>query len=132
MHPYSAIAIWWIVLLIIKHPKRKNFFFKWWNLNKSLQKKYTSKQFISLLFGKFTNLVTFYVQTYVPVCGFLFFQTSPFLLSLTHVMVRKTLFLGQIFEMEILMNLYVLRSPESENDIFSVWSMCLCLCLLSA
>ena len=34
-----------------------------------------------------------------------------FLLSLKHAMVEKVLFLGQIFEMEILMDLYVLRCP---------------------
>ena len=30
------------------------------------------------------------------------------------------LFLSQIFEAEILMNLHVMRSPESENRIFNV------------
>ena len=52
--------------------------------------------------------------------------------------VEKVLFLNQIFKMEILMDLHVLRSPESENHIFSVWSVslcvcvCACVCLLSA
>ena len=36
-------------------------------------------------------------------------------------MVERILFWGQIFEMEILMNLQVLRSPESENHVFSRW-----------
>ena len=31
--------------------------------------------------------------------------------------------MGQIFEMEFLMDLRVLRSVESENHIFSVWSV---------
>ena len=35
------------------------------------------------------------------------------------------MFLGQIFEMEILLDLHVLRSPESENHIFSVWPVCI-------
>ena len=34
---------------------------------------------------------------------------------------------GQIFEMEILIDLHVLRTPETENHIFSVWSVYLCL-----
>ena len=37
------------------------------------------------------------------------------------VMVMKALFLDQIFEMEILIDLHVLRSPESESHIFSDW-----------
>ena len=31
--------------------------------------------------------------------------------------------MGQIFEMEILMELYTLKTPESENHIFSSWSV---------
>ena len=50
-----------------------------------------------------------------------------FLLSLIHVMVEKVSFLGQIFEMEIWMDLHVMSSPESENDIFSIWSVCMCV-----
>ena len=42
---------------------------------------------------------------------------------------RESIVLGQIFEMEILMDLYVLRSPESENHIFSKWSVCMFVCL---
>ena len=44
-------------------------------------------------------------------------------------MADKVLFLGQIFEMEILMDLHVLRSPESENHIFSGWSVSVCVCV---
>ena len=44
-------------------------------------------------------------------------------------MVEKVLLLGQIFEMEIIMDLHVLRSPESENHIFSDWSVCKCVCV---
>ena len=51
------------------------------------------------------------------------------LLSLTHVMVEKVLFLGQIFEMHILVDLQVIRTPESENHFFSVWSVCVCMCV---
>ena len=40
---------------------------------------------------------------------------------LQECMAEKELFWGQIFEMEILMDLHVLRSPESENHIFSGW-----------
>ena len=39
-------------------------------------------------------------------------------------MAVKVLFLGQIFEFEILMVLHDLRPPESENHILSVWSVC--------
>ena len=47
----------------------------------------------------------------------------------THVMVEKVLFLGQILKMEILMDLHIMRSPESENHIFSVWSECVSVIL---
>ena len=39
------------------------------------------------------------------------------------------MFSCQIFEMKILMDLHVLRSPESENHIFRDWSMYVLLCL---
>ena len=42
-------------------------------------------------------------------------------------MAEKVLFLGEIFEMEILMDLHALISPESENHIFSIWSARVCL-----
>ena len=44
-------------------------------------------------------------------------------------MVQKALFLNQILEMEILMDLHILRSPGSENHIFSVWSVCMHVCV---
>ena len=40
---------------------------------------------------------------------------------------REVLCLGHIFEVENLMDLYVLRSLESENHIFRVWSECMCV-----
>ena len=42
-------------------------------------------------------------------------------------MVKKVLFVGQIFEIEILVDLHFLRTPESENHIFRGWSVCVCL-----
>ena len=50
------------------------------------------------------------------------------LLSLIHK-IGKALFLAQIFEVEILMDWYVLRFHESENHIFSAWSVCMCVCV---
>ena len=44
-------------------------------------------------------------------------------------MVEKVLLLDQIFELEILIDLHVMRSPESENNIFSIWSVCVCACV---
>ena len=41
------------------------------------------------------------------------------------------MFMGQIFEMEILMELHVLRSPESKNHIFSKWSVCAYVSVIS-
>jgi len=41
---------------------------------------------------------------------------------------KKVLFLGQFFEIEFLLFLHVLRSPESENQVFSGWSVCVCVC----
>ena len=37
--------------------------------------------------------------------------------------------LSKIFELEILMDLHVLRSPQSEKHIFSKWSVCMCVCV---
>ena len=54
-----------------------------------------------------------------------------FLLSLTHVMVQKVLFLGQIFGVKILIILHVMMTHESEIHIFSVWSVCVCVSVIS-
>ena len=51
-----------------------------------------------------------------------------FLISLTHVIVEKILFYGHIFEVEIWMNLHDIKSPKSENQILSVFSVCMCAC----
>ena len=42
-------------------------------------------------------------------------------------MVEQVLFWVQIYETEILMDLHVLRSPESENHIFRCCSVCVCV-----
>ena len=49
-------------------------------------------------------------------------------------MFEKVLFLDQIIEIKILMELQALRPPETENHIFSDWSACVCMsvCLLEA
>ena len=39
-------------------------------------------------------------------------------------MEEKVLFCGQIFKMEILMDLHALRSPEFENNLFRGWPVC--------
>ena len=44
-------------------------------------------------------------------------------------MTDKVLILDHILETEILPDLHVLRSPESEKQIFSVWSVCMCACV---
>ena len=41
----------------------------------------------------------------------------------------ESIVLSQIFEVEILMDLHVLKSPESENHIFSTWSVCMRVCV---
>ena len=41
---------------------------------------------------------------------------------------RERIVLGQIFEMEIFIGLLVFRCSETENHIFSDWSMNLCVC----
>ena len=43
-----------------------------------------------------------------------------FFITFFYLYAEKVLLLGQIFEMEILMDLHILRSPESEKHIFSV------------
>ena len=52
--------------------------------------------------------------------------TFYFLLSICG---RESIIFGQIFEMEILMDLHVLRSSKSENYISSGWSLCMCVCV---
>ena len=47
-------------------------------------------------------------------------------------MAERVLFWGQISEMEILMDVHFLRSPESEDHIFKAWSVCVYVCLLPA
>ena len=54
------------------------------------------------------------------------FLNGKLLLSLIHVIIEKILFFGQNFEMEILIemkDLHIMKSPEWENRIFSVWSV---------
>ena len=41
---------------------------------------------------------------------------------------RKVLFRDKISELEIWMDLRVLKSPESENHILRIWSVCMCDC----
>ena len=41
--------------------------------------------------------------------------------------VEKVLLLGQIFEMEIFMDLLAFRSPEYKNHIFSGWFVWVCV-----
>ena len=45
---------------------------------------------------------------------------------------RESIVWGQIFEMEILTDLHVLKSPESENNTFSVWSVCMYVCICAS
>ena len=45
-------------------------------------------------------------------------------------MKEKELFWCQIFKMEYLMDLHILRTSQSGNHNFSVWSICVCLCVL--
>ena len=51
-----------------------------------------------------------------------------FLLSLIY-RIEKVLFSGQFFETEFSPDLHVFRSPESENHVFSNWSVCVSVCL---
>ena len=98
-----------------------------------------SHSFSTTIFGvlndKFAgkNYFTAFTWTKIGVCGALLLPSvrNIVLISLTHVMVDKVLFWGQIFELEILMDSHFKKTPESENNIFSVWSVCLCVGLLS-
>ena len=47
----------------------------------------------------------------------LILEVSPFLLSFTHETAEKVLLSNQISEMEILMDLHVIRSSDFENHI---------------
>ena len=89
-----------------------------------VEKKYNSEYFIWMV--RFFSNYTFYIS------GFNYFLWKKkysgntfnsfygnFLLSLNHVMVEKILLLGQIFEMDISVDLHVLRTAESKNQIFS-------------
>ena len=48
----------------------------------------------------------------------------PVIFTFSYLRVEKELFWGQIFKLEILIDLHVLKSSESESHIFSVWSAC--------
>ena len=70
------------------------------------------------------------IHIYIYIYGLLQFQEYSltyfyFLLPIR----RESIVFGQIFEMEILMDLHVLRSPESEKHIFSLQSVCMCVCV---
>ena len=73
-----------------------------------------TNRFLRTFFWLYLNIFTF---------TFLFF-----LFSLTHVMVEKVLFLSQNFELEISMNLHVMKTPKSEKHIFGL-RVCACLCV---
>ena len=62
-------------------------------------------------------------------CPFYKMFSRQTIFTFSYLYVEKTLFWGQILEVEILMVSDVLRYPESENHIFSVWSVCMCACL---
>ena len=55
---------------------------------------------------------------------------SSFFISLIRIS-TENIVLGQIFELKILVDLNVLKSPEYKSRIFSGWSVSLCVCLLS-
>ena len=42
---------------------------------------------------------------------------------------RESIVLDKIYEMKILMDLHVLKNPESENYIFIGWFLCVCVCV---
>ena len=78
------------------------------------------------------NLI-FKILTHQNFLTILFFSSLFFT-----IMVRKLLFGGQFFEFEIMMYLYVFRSPELKMHIFKdfslclSWNLCVCVCLLPA
>ena len=49
------------------------------------------------------------------------------IITSTYLKVENMLFWGQIFELQILIDLPVLEYSESKNHIFSVWSVCMCV-----
>ena len=62
------------------------------------------------------NLPKFLCEKYVKPIK----SHEEFLLSLTHAMVEKVLFLDQIFKLGILMDLHSLRSTDFKNHILSI------------
>ena len=78
--------------------------------------------FIQYLFTQITKLLLLYgnVEITCHIAGTNRCQNLP---------IEKVLFWGQIFEVEILNDLHVLRSLESENHIFSGCSVCARVCL---
>ena len=85
---------------------------------------YTSKDSRSFFFRqakkfasnfKINKDVISIVSTYLPFFTFSYLCNG-----------RESIILGQ---MEILMDLQVVRSPEFENPIFSVWCVCMCVCM---
>ena len=75
------------------------------------------------------NKVAIDVWDILPdVCQVLHFDSH---FSFCYPYVEKVLLWGQIFEVKILMDLYFLRYPESENLTFNGSSASMSVCLLS-
>ena len=69
------------------------------------------------------------------ICAFFIHDTlmkSSLFLTPFYFLLPNKVFLGRTYKMEIWMVLEVLKSPETENHIFSGWSIWLCVCVCAS
>ena len=93
------------------------------NITMLLNRQLTSQY---LLWIFWVNLFWHEISTFLILyCGISAELIIKRFITFSHPCNDKVLFLGQLFEMEILIHLYVMRSPESENHI----CVYVCLCV---
>ena len=101
-------------------------------LSKENQNNHSYKLYYHILLSYIYHISYYHIIICKILSYLIIFQITVFItfiiFTFSYLLTEKVLFWGQISEMEILMELHVLRSPESENHIFSVWCVCMCVC----
>ena len=89
----------------------------WWSFNCIEYIKFQQSLNVSQIYQNFSYE---YSEAYLLVLVFLLNLSNKLIIIFSYsYKVKKVLFCGQIFEMEILMNLHVLKAHESKNHIYS-------------
>ena len=102
-------------------------------LSKENQNNHSYKLYYHILLSYIYHISYYHIIICKILSYLIIFQITVFItfiiFTFSYLLTEKVLFSGQISEMEILMELHVLRSPESENHIFSVWCVYACVCV---